>query len=255
LDKALSHAPNDPEIIAYASRSRARVGRIREAVALAKQSLDLDPRNLQAANTYAVVLASAGRSAESRELSDRFLALWPDALVLYFNAISDAGLTQDWDRVEALARLAREHGLGQHERIRNVLRYARNLKTRDPDYAARFLHYARGELDRTGAVREIDVSLLCALGLADDAFDLVERSSFDYVTDASKPQAEASTAQAIVSAARSIELIRDPRYPRLCARLGLCDYWVQTDRWPDFVEDGVTPYPFKDACRLMVARP
>jgi len=49
-------------------------------------------------------------------------------------------------------------------------------------------------------------------------------------------------------------MIRDPRFPRLCARLGLCDYWVSSERWPDCADEGVLPYDFKaEAHRLAVA--
>ncbi len=29
----------------------------------------------------------------------------------------------------------------------------------------------------------------------------------------------------------------DPRFLQLCARLGLCDYWVGTDQWPDCADE------------------
>jgi hypothetical protein len=253
-EKALAQAPNDPDVVSVAGWFQSGVGRIREGVTLAKQGFDLDPMNLQVANAYAVISTSAGRHAESRALWDRFLAIWPDAVVLYGNAIADAGLNEDWDRVEALFRLASEQGLGQHQLLRDSVHFQRSVRTGDPHYAEGYLRFARGELERTGNVREMDFAVLCGLGLADEAFDLAERATFDYVTDASKAHAGAATANVIVSAARSIALIRDPRYPRLCARLGLCDYWVATDRWPDLAEDGVTPYDFKDACRRLVAQ-
>ena len=98
---------------------------------------------------------------------------------------------------------------------------------------------------------ERDFANLCKLGLADEAFDMVERASFDYVTDAEKPHRGAFSASSILSPATSLDLIRDPRFPRLCARLGLCDYWVTTDRWPDLATDEATPYDFKAACRRL----
>ena len=43
-------------------------------------------------------------------------------------------------------------------------------------------------------------------------------------------------------------LFRDPRFPLLCARLGLCDYWATSDRWPDCAADETLGYDFKAAC-------
>jgi len=39
------------------------------------------------------------------------------------------------------------------------------------------------------------------------------------------------------------EMIHDPRFVRFCDRIGLCDYWIATDRWPDFA--ATTPYDLK----------
>ena len=40
----------------------------------------------------------------------------------------------------------------------------------------------------------------------------------------------------------------DKRFVRLCAKLGLCDYWLETSHWPDCAAEGVLPYDFKAEC-------
>lgn len=42
------------------------------------------------------------------------------------------------------------------------------------------------------------------------------------------------------------ELRSDPRFPRLCARLGLVEFWLATRKWPDCA-DGL-PYDFRVEC-------
>jgi hypothetical protein len=49
-------------------------------------------------------------------------------------------------------------------------------------------------------------------------------------------------------------MMEDPRFARLCAKLGLIDYWVATGRWPDCADEGVLPYDFKVECRRVAAR-
>jgi hypothetical protein len=39
----------------------------------------------------------------------------------------------------------------------------------------------------------------------------------------------------------------------LCAKLGLCDYWVTSGRWPDCAADGILPYDFEAAVRREAA--
>ena len=49
-------------------------------------------------------------------------------------------------------------------------------------------------------------------------------------------------------------MIDDPRFVRLCARLGLARYWVDRDRWPDCVDQ--VAYDFRaEARRLAGATP
>jgi hypothetical protein len=38
----------------------------------------------------------------------------------------------------------------------------------------------------------------------------------------------------------------DPRFVALCARLGLVEYWLATQNWPDCAD--VVPYDFKAEC-------
>jgi hypothetical protein len=41
-------------------------------------------------------------------------------------------------------------------------------------------------------------------------------------------------------------LWKHPRFPALCARVGLAQYWVETKKWPDCAAE--TAYDFKAAC-------
>jgi hypothetical protein len=42
------------------------------------------------------------------------------------------------------------------------------------------------------------------------------------------------------------ELRNDPRFARLCARLGLVELWTATDVWPDCADE--VPYDFRAEC-------
>jgi hypothetical protein len=44
-------------------------------------------------------------------------------------------------------------------------------------------------------------------------------------------------------------LMRDPRFIGLCAKLGLCDYWVATGRWPDCADLVADAYDFRAEAR------
>ena len=42
------------------------------------------------------------------------------------------------------------------------------------------------------------------------------------------------------------ELRNDPRFPRLCARLGLIEFWTATGKWPDCADE--VAYDFRAEC-------
>ncbi len=48
-------------------------------------------------------------------------------------------------------------------------------------------------------------------------------------------------------------MMSDPRFVGLCAKLGLCDYWVKTDRWRGCAELVAPIYDFRAECRRLAA--
>jgi TolB-like protein len=78
-------------------------------------------------------------------------------------------------------------------------------------------------------------TLMRSLGLVDEALDLL-----DETMKATPPDRLWSqwNAEGVVGAGTEILFsATSPRMLRLCARLGLCSYWAETNRWPDFIVD------------------
>jgi hypothetical protein len=48
-------------------------------------------------------------------------------------------------------------------------------------------------------------------------------------------------------------MMRDIRFVGLCAKLGLCDYWVASGRWPDCADRA--PYDFKAEAQRLAGSP
>jgi len=44
-------------------------------------------------------------------------------------------------------------------------------------------------------------------------------------------------------------MLADPRFVQFCAKLGLCDYWVSSDSWPDCADYDFLPYDFRAEVR------
>jgi hypothetical protein len=96
---------------------------------------------------------------------------------------------------------------------------------------------------------------LCALGLADAAFELTDRASFAYMFDPKQRWASgALSGSFIFSRGAASRMMDDVRFVGLCAKIGLVDYWTATERWPDCAD--AVSYDFKaEARRLAAAQP
>ena len=49
------------------------------------------------------------------------------------------------------------------------------------------------------------------------------------------------------------DLRNDPRFPRLCARFGLVEFWLASGQWPDCADE--VPYDFRAECALAQRTP
>jgi hypothetical protein len=130
--------------------------------------------------------------------------------------------------------------------MENALWVARHLTDPDSDAIEQRLNELRAELARTGTVPLMPAAWLYELGLKNEAFELLEAASFAYLFDREGPPPSGLTyTGAIFSRSRGIH--GDPRFPRLCAKLGLCDYWTQTGKWPDCADE--VAYDFRTEAR------
>ncbi len=248
LERALALSPNDSAALALASTFPARVGHFAAALALADRALALDPLEPVATTMRGLWLGVHGATSEATRWWKRALDLFPESRLFLANAMSLGA--RDWGWVEALDRRAEERRMRSGE-LRSIVAYADALRTGDPRFGDELTAFAQAELARTGTVREFLFGWLCELGRNDAAFALIEAASFEFVDDPRQPWYGLTTASMILSPTQSGALIADSRFPRLCARLGLADYWVESGHWPDFADQEVTPYDFKAAIRAV----
>jgi hypothetical protein len=82
---------------------------------------------------------------------------------------------------------------------------------------------------------------------------VIDQAAFDYVSDPERPRPNAAAEGILFGVPGNEAMMRDPRSPRFCAKLGFCADWVKTERWLDCAESGVLPYDFKAECWRLVA--
>lgn len=251
--RALAAAPHDPEVLNLVGQFCAEVGRLREALEHATQAAELDPLYWPAAHWRAGLLGALGRHDEARILWDACLARWPDVEALAGEAIADAANAEDWDRLEALADDARRRGLGG-ERLQAFAEAQRARRTLRPGHLQAQRARVATRFARDGRVSLNDLARLVALGAADEAFDYAERATVAHLFEPAAPMRSGPWAPAVIFIAANRRMITDRRFVRLCARRGLAQYWVASDRWPDCADDPALGYDFRAECRAAAAR-
>jgi adenylate cyclase len=248
---ALAVSPHDPWVLFEASIFSADVGRIRDALGYVGQAHGLDPMFLRAASWHASMLDAQGRYGESRPLWERFRALWPDSETIAWNAIAAAAHNADWSRFDQLVDDTRGRGLNGPG-MRSVVWFGRNLRGRNAESIRVALEHNRNQIARSGDAPIEWLTSLYQLGLKDEVFEMIDQASFAYVFDREKKWAGGPSVATLFSRMHNAEMMRDPRFPRLCTKLGLCAYWAKTERWPDCVDE--VAYDFKAEARLAAAQ-
>ena len=197
-----------------------------------------------------------GLREEANEEFDRARAAWPELGYLAVNALMRAAFARDWPRMEALIANIRRHG-PHTETLEEAIRQAEAIRVFGPAEAPASIRMARAWLAKTGRFN-VGIHMLCREGFADEAFALVQEASFDHLFQpggriAGRGSGEGPTPNQVVFVGLPSLFITpgeamraDPRFVRLCGKLGLVDYWVRTERWPDCAEE--VPYDFRSEC-------
>jgi hypothetical protein len=101
--------------------------------------------------------------------------------------------------------------------------------------------------EKTGGVEVSQLVYAAHVGLVEDVFRLAEVARLG-------PRGAADDVIGVDAYRTGLlfwkgmpEIRNDPRFVRLCARLGLVDYWLQSGKWPDCVVE--VPYDFRAACQ------
>jgi hypothetical protein len=109
-----------------------------------------------------------------------------------------------------------------------------------------FVSDLRPKIANGAALPRLASVLLCIAGRIDEAYGVI---------DPSKLGPTGGTADELGLGAympgplfnRFLDPFRaDPRFVKLCARLGLVEYWLTAQRWPDCADE--VPYDFRAEC-------
>jgi hypothetical protein len=84
------------------------------------------------------------------------------------------------------------------------------------------------------------------LGLLDEAYRAADQARLGPAGASTDIMGPDGYRTALLFQAGMPELRNDPRFVRLCTRLGLVEFWRSTGRWPDCADE--VPYDLRRAC-------
>ena len=92
------------------------------------------------------------------------------------------------------------------------------------------------------------INTMHRLGQYEEALSLAEQSSFEHIFQpGARPPAGWSNESMLFFRSGTQPMVCDPRFVTLCTRLGLSEYWLSQDEWPDCADEDFLPYDFRAA--------
>jgi TolB-like protein len=246
LLRQLELSPNDPVLLMYLGEFYSNVGLRREALTYADRARTLDPMLPAAQAGYAGHLLELGRTHEGWAVFEDVCRRWPQFIA---EAVLWSAAQRDWARFERWVTEGSDGPAAKVPIFGALVAYGRQLRNPDPALAAAYLAGVRAQFEQTG---RIGLDVFCTLddfGLTDEAFALAERASFAHMFDPDGRHPGGGYAVAILFSTLNGQRARDPRFVALCAKLGLCEYWVGSGRWPDCADRA--PYDFRAEARRL----
>ena len=239
---ALRLAPGAGDGRRYIGWFLRHTGRIREALAETQHAFRLDPLDPMSINLLALAHMAAGEVTEAIPLYEDLVARIPKMSFPISSLLRAYAFQADWGAVDRLLALAATRPLREFQ---DSIPFVRAKRDRDQLDSWRGAFEAH--IHKTGRVDIARLVYAAHLGLVDEAYRAAQAVRLGPAGTLEDIMGPDGYRTAIMFQANMPELRNDPRFPQLCARLGLVDFWIASNRWPDCATQ--TPYDFELECR------
>ncbi|MBX3486062.1 MAG: hypothetical protein KF737_21300, partial [Phenylobacterium sp.] len=243
LVEGLRHAPDFPFLYMRRCRLLTDLGRAREAVPLCDRAAALLPVAGPIGFSRARALQAAGRPDLAADAIRQAAARRPDHALTRLTRFEMAAFDGSAAEARALLRdpdTRPAFDPGVQPALEAFLDARLGGRPADVARAERMLLAPEAR-----ALGRIGAQALVRLGRNDAAFELMSGSGFDALLE--------DGGAAFLSQPGAAALRGDRRFWPLVARIGLAQYWLARDAWPDFCGADVTPADCRRLARAAVA--
>jgi adenylate cyclase len=255
LMQGLREFPNDLQLLASRYDFLSRTGRNREAFDVLEELCRRDPLHAVYPSLMPVNLLGLGRTADARNWIADVVARWPDSPVAYFSGAYWRAWLGDWDAVDEMLtpdRLARHPQ--DNPIVRSYLGSVRVLRLPAEARAAEVESRLARSFQQYGGVAFGLLGSAMRFGDPEVVWDYVERTPFERLRRPGELFQPDDVGRIPICFSITGESLRkDPRFARLCARLGLAEYWIETGLWPDCADQVNQQYDFRLECQRAAA--
>jgi len=239
----LRRAPGTGDGRRYIGWALRHFGWMTEALEATEQAYRLDALDPMSANLLALARMAAGRVAEAIPVFEELVERMPTMSFPVSSLLRAHAFQHDWPAVDRLLALAEQRQLREFQ---DGLPFIRTK--RDPS-AERLEAWRSGLQTHVRQTGWVDVSRLvyaAHLGLVDEAYAAADAARLGPSGRPDDIMGPDGYRTALLFQAGLPELRNDPRFARLCSRLGLVAFWLASGKWPDCAVE--VPYDFKAAC-------
>ncbi len=263
LDKALAVSPNDPDVLIQASLKTYKEGRVHQAQIYAARAYEVDPLYDQAECWHGMMLLQTGRVEEAYAVFGSARARKPQfGMLTDFPMLSAAGFGQ-WDLLDRLKHaVPKEFRSGEHgtqtDQVVSILELffrpssnpvvSLGRRIARPVAASSLFSLMKKERKETGMIQIGLAPFAARLGKTDEAYDFIETCDFSPLSRPGGRHLPGDAGLQLLFEWHAKPFRSDPRFAKLCAKLGLADYYLNTGHWPDCVAEVASHYDFRREC-------
>jgi TolB-like protein len=239
----LQRAPGAGDGRRYIGWFLRHTGRLRESLEATERSYALDALDPMTANLVALARMASGRVADAVPVYEELVARIPEMSFPISSLLRAQAFQQNWAAVDRLLALAATRPLREFQ---DTLPFVRAKRDPTPEHIGAWRSDFEAHVAKTGGVDVARLVYAAHLGLVDEAYRAADAARLGPAGSGEDIMGPDGYRTALLFQASMPELRNDLRFPRLCAGLGLVEFWMATGKWPDCARE--VPYDFEREC-------